>query len=279
MPSSEYIIHVSEADFQYEVLAHSSQRPVVVDFWAAWCQPCKLLSPILEQLAQAGNGSFRLAKVDVDANPGLVMQYSVQGVPAVKAFRNGQMVAEFTGLRTEQQVREFLHSLAPQPDDLAISKGNFLLSQGDWQLATASFNQVLKQDQDNAPALLGLARSHLAQGRPDLALPILREFPASNEYAAAEQMIPLAEAMSDIQQVENQAPEGDELAPIFANALRLAGKGNIPSAIDGIFDILRADKNYRQGQARKCAVGLLHLLGDQHELSKDYRAELSSLLF
>lgn len=279
MPSSEHIITVSEASFQYEVLAYSSQRPVVADFWAAWCQPCKILSPLLEQLAQAGNGSFRLAKVDVDANPSLVMQYNVQGIPAVKAFRNGQLVAEFTGLRTEQQLREFLHSLSPQPDDLAISKGNYLLSQGDWQLAAASFAKVLQQNQDNAPALLGLARSHLAQGHPQLALPILREFPPSNEYIAAEQLISLAEAMSNIDQIERQAVADDDHAPIFANALRLAGKGNIPSAIDGILDIMRTDKNYRKGEARKCAVGLLHLMGEEHPLSKGYRAELSTLLF
>lgn len=278
VPSSEHIINVSEADFQYEVLAYSSQRPVVVDFWANWCQPCKMLSPLLERMAQEGNGSFRLAKVDVDANPSLVMQYGVQGIPAVKAFRNGQMVAEFTGLRTEQQVRDFLRTLAPQPDDLAISRGNYLLTQGDWQLAAASFQRVLQQDQDNAAALLGLARSHLSQGQADLALPILREFPPSNEYKTAEQLTTLAEAMGSIVQIERQADE-DDLAATYANALRLAGRGNIPSAIDGLFDILRADKHYREGEARKCAVGLLHLLGEEHPLSKEYRAELSSLLF
>jgi len=98
MMASDHIISVTEADFEYEVIAYSKQMPVVVDFWAEWCGPCKTLGPILERLAQEANGAFRLAKVDVDANPNLALRFSVRSIPNVKAFQDGQVVAEFVGM-------------------------------------------------------------------------------------------------------------------------------------------------------------------------------------
>ncbi len=277
MRSSDHIIQVSDNDFPYEVLAHSSQRPVVVLFGADWDLGSRALEPQLERLIHDGQGLYRLAKVDVDANPSLVRQYKVQSIPAVKAFRNGQLVAELNGQRSESQLNQFLQSLSPEPDDLSVSKGKHLLSNGNWAGSADLFRKVLRQDPDNPQALLGLARSHLAQGHPELALPLLREFPASSEYPIAEQLIPLADAMAAADDLGDE--EADDWAPIYAHALRLAGRGQIPAAIDGVFEILRSDKAYRQGQARKVAVALLHVLGDEHELSRDYRAELSSLLF
>src|SRR5512136_491822 len=106
--ATENIINVSEADFEYEVLKFSQNVPVVVDFWADWCRPCKALSPMLEKIAHEAGGAFRLAKVDVDANPNLAILYNVRSIPMVKAFSNGQVVAEFIGLQPEDRVREFI---------------------------------------------------------------------------------------------------------------------------------------------------------------------------
>jgi len=276
MRPSEDILQVSDNDFPYEVLAHSSQRPVVVLFGADWDLGSRALEPLLERLVQSGQGLYRLAKVDVDASPSLVQQYRVQSIPAVKAFRNGQLVAEFNGQRSETQLGHFLQSLAPEPDDLSVSKGKHLLSRGEWADGADLFRKVLQQDPDNPQALLGLARSHLAQWHPELALPILREFPPSSEYLIAEQMLPLAEAMVTLEE-PNEAE--DDWSAIYNNALRLAGRGQLQAAIDGVFEVLRNDLTYQGGWARKVAVGLLHLLGEEHELSRAYRAELSSLLF
>lgn len=275
MQPSKHILHVSEADFQHEVLAHSNQQPVVVDFWAEWCAPCHLLDPILERLAEEASGAFRLAKVDVDASPKLAQEFGVQGVPTVKVFRNSQVVAEFSGLRPEPQIREFLKSIAPDTHDLAVGKANSLTGKGKWQEAEAAFRQVLDTSPDQPGALLGLAKCLLARGEPADALPILRNFPVSKEYSQAEQLIPLAEAMAV---TEGQA-HGDELAALYQNALRLAGHGQIPAALDGMMELLRKDKNYLRGQSHKVVLGILALLGEENPLTREYRAELASLLF
>lgn len=277
MMSSEHIIDVSEATFQQEVLSYSSSTPVVVDFWAEWCAPCRMLGPILEKLAQEAGGAFRLAKLDVDQNQSLAMQYRVTGIPAVKAFRNGQVVAEFTGALPEPQVREWLRKLAPTPHDLLLEKGASMLGLSKWGDAESAFRKILHADQDHPAALLGLAKSLITQGKAAEALAILRAFPASKEYAQAEQLLPLAMAMTEQQpQISEQE---DELAAAYAHALRLVHIGNIPAAVDGLLDVLRQDKHYRQGEASKVVVGLIALLDENEETARTYRRELASVLF
>ncbi|MGH2581854.1 MAG: tetratricopeptide repeat protein [Anaerolineales bacterium] len=274
---SDHIIHVNETDFSAEVLAYSGQRPVVVDFWAEWCVPCRTLDPILEKLARDSAGTFRLAKVDVDTNPKIASDYGVRGIPAVKAFRNGQVVAEFSGLRSESQVLEFIGALAPSEDNLATGKGNHLLSLGRIEEAEEQFRKVLAENPDHAGALLGLSKSLIAQGRAAQSLPILREFPVSREYQTAEQLLPLALVMTEMEGLSSQVE--DDLATAYWNSMRLASQGRIEPALDGIFDLLRANRNYRGGEARKIAVGLLHLLSEDNPAEREYRAELTRLLF
>jgi putative thioredoxin len=182
------------------------------------------------------------------------------------------------GARSEQEVREFLRGIAPNAGDLAIEKGSSLLSIENWEQAGLSFAEVLKTNPDNSKALLGLAKSQLAQGDAGKALPILRQFPASKEYGVAEQLIPLAEALIDAKDASG-LDEEDDLAAAFRHSLHLVSLGNIPSAIDGQLDILRQDKSHQDGEVRKVIVSLLHLLGEENPNTKIYRAELNSLLF
>lgn len=276
MANSEHIIHVSEVDFPSKVLEHSMRQPVVVDFWAEWCIPCRSLDPILERLVEEAAGAFRLAKLDVDANPRLAQEFGVKGIPAVKGFRNGQVVAEFSGLQPEPKIREFIKALGPSTYDLAADKADHLLNQGDWPAAEVAYREILDANPDHPAALLGLARGLLAQGQPAAALPILRNFPVSKQYAQAEQLAPLAQAMADEQ---NEDLGEDDLSAMYANALRLVGRGLLPAAMDGLLELLRTDKSYRKGEARKAAVGALLLMGDENELTRQYRQELASLLF
>jgi len=277
MNTSKNIIIVDDNNFQYEVIAFSNQVPVVVDFWAEWCAPCKMLGPILEKLAAEADGAFRLAKVDVDANPNITLQYQVQSIPAVKAFRDGQIVAEFIGAKAEPEVREFLRSLSPGPSELAVEKAHSLLSNGDWGKAAEVFGQLLSTRPDDASALLGLAKSYLAQGHSSKALPLLRSFPASKEFVIAKQLIPLAEILHDYE--EGLKSSKDEHFPAFEHSLKLISMGNLLAALDGLLDIMRIDKDYRQGQIRHMIVALLHLLGEDNPQTRPYRSEFSSLLF
>lgn len=276
MQSSQHIVHVSEADFHNLVLEHSSQQPVVVDFWAEWCIPCRTLDPILERLAEDAAGAFRLAKLNVDANPRLAQELGVKGIPAVKAFRNGQVVAEFNGLQPEGRIRDFLQALGPETHDLATGKAEHLLVVGEINKAEAAFREVLEQNPDQPAALLGLAKCLLLQGQAAHALPILRNFPVSKQYSLAEQLTPLAQAMADL---ANDQLGDDDLSALYANSLRLASRAQLPPALDGILELLREDKAYRRGEARKAALGMLAVLGEENPLTRQYRQELASLLF
>ncbi|MCL5429326.1 MAG: thioredoxin [Chloroflexi bacterium] len=276
---SNHIINVNETDFQSEVLLYSSQRPVVVDFWAEWCLPCRTLGPILEKIAEESNGAFRLAKLDVDSNPKVANDYGVRGIPAVKAFRNGQVVAEFSGLRPEPHVREFLNALAPATSDLAVGRADSLLAAEHWSKGEEIYRQVLDESPDHPGALLGLARSLLAQGAASQALPILRVFPVSKQYAKAEQLISLAQAIADLENSETVDESEEPLSAQYHSAVHLAKRGQIFAAMDGLLDILRQNKKYKQGEIRSLTLGLLGVLGDENPQTRAYRSELTSLLF
>ncbi len=277
MSTSENIINVTEDDFDFEVLSYSQKAPVVVDFWATWCKPCKSLSPILEKLAEEAKGAFRLAKVDVDENPNLARRYNVYSIPTVKAFRNGQVIAEFVGVLPEPSVREFISKLEPSPSDLALEKADSLFSLRQWVSAETAYRKVLEQTPGRPAGLLGLAKSLLAQGRGTEAEEILHRFPASKEYNRAEILLPLAEAFNTLK--HGSLSEDDPLAPAYQNALRLAARANFPSALDGLLDILRQDKRYMNDEARKVYIALLEMLGADDPQTREYRNELASILF
>ena len=277
MMSSDYIIDVTEADFEYQVIAYSQQVPVVVDFWAEWCVPCKALSPVLEKLAEQGAGTFRLAKIDVEANPNLAVRFNVRAIPAVKAFRDGQVVSEFTGLQPEARLVEFIRALAPSKADLLLEKAQTMLDNRQAASAEKEYRRTLEESPDNPTATLGLAKSLLLQGRGGEAEALIRGFPASKEFASAEKLRPLAEAMAKIQTAK--PADDDPLEPAYINTLRLAGRGNIMAAMDGLLDILRQDKHYQHDEARRVMVGLLELLKADDPVTRQYRSEFASVVF
>ncbi|MDT8898994.1 MAG: tetratricopeptide repeat protein [Thermanaerothrix sp.] len=280
MMSPDYIVDVSEADFEYEVLAFSQNVPVVVDFWAAWCRPCRDLGALLVRLADEAQGRFRLARVNVDENPNLALRYGVRSLPTVKAFVNGQVVAEFVGAIPEPRLREFLERLQPpSPTALKLEKAESLLSEGEWAEAENLFREVLDDEGEDPRALLGLVKALLAQGKGYEGLAILEAFPPSRQYAQAMLLKPYAEALVELRQHRGIEDEGDELAAAYWNAIRLASRGNILAALDGLLDILRQDKRYREDQARQVVLSLLEILGEENPLTRQYRNELALILF
>ncbi|MFZ6030546.1 MAG: thioredoxin [Chloroflexota bacterium] len=275
MKPSDYIIEVSEASFEYDVIAYSRQTPVVVDFWAEWCGPCRSLGPLLERLAQEAQGAFRLAKVNVDDNPNLALRFSVRSIPAVKAFRDGRMVSEFVGAQPEERIREFLRAIAPNQNDLQLEKAQGLAEMQQWANAEAAFRQFLSKHPGYPPALLGLAKALLAQGKIAEGRKLLVNFPASKEYHEAEKLRPLAEALERPPIPTSENP----LDAAYTRSLNLFTRGNLEASMDGLLDILRDDRNYRKGEPRKVMLGIFEILGENHPTTRVYRAELASVLF
>jgi putative thioredoxin len=276
--SSDYIISVTDASFEYDVIAYSQNTPVVVDFWADWCKPCRVLTPILERLAEQSQGEFRLAKVDVDANPNLSLRFSVRSIPTVIAFSQGRKVSDFSGLVPEQMIRDFIaRILPPRPSDLLAQKGNSLLSTGELKEAREAFLQALDLDGSHAPSTLGLMKISLLQGEHELTRALFRDFPPSPEYNAAEKLVPLMKAMEDLD--HDALPLDTDLDAAFVNAIRLVTRGNTLAGIDGLLDVLRQEKHYRKDRARNILLALLELLDPEAELTRKYRAELASILF
>jgi putative thioredoxin len=275
--TSDYIKIVNEADFEYEVIAYSKQAPVIVDFWAEWCQPCKSLTPLLEKFAIEAQGSFLLAKVNVDDNPNLALRYSVRSIPNVKAFRDGQVVSEFLGLQPEPRVKEFIRNLAPGQIDLLLEKGQSLLESMAWVKAGSAFHQFLQKSPAHPAGLLGLLKASLMQGKFSEARQIMEEFPTSPEYAHMETLRPLVNAVWA--ETSSQATMDNPLYAAYHNAIRLILRGNLPAAMDGILDILRQDKHYHNDEARKVLLGLFEILGDSHPVTQQYRRELAMVLF
>ncbi|MGB9639449.1 MAG: tetratricopeptide repeat protein [Anaerolineales bacterium] len=274
---SEDIIDVTELDFQYQVLEYSYQSPVVVDFWAEWCSPCKILTPILEKLAIEAQGGFRLAKINVDQNSNLAIRMGVHSIPHVKAIKTGQVVAEFVGIQPEGRIREFIKNIIPNPVDLWIEKGAHFYQIEDFQEATSAYLQALEIQPENTAAMLGLAKCYIRQNKFAQARDILKNIPASKEFTSAEIILPLVQTLVNYHDREEITDDFNEAA--YRRGIRLIVKGNYYAALDGFLDILRQDKQFHHGQLKNLILGLLEVLGNENPETRYYRQELASILF
>jgi putative thioredoxin len=278
MRKSAYVRDVSEATFPSDVLAQSNTTPVVVDFWAPWCGPCRTLGPLLERLAEEAHGAFVLAKINVDENPALATRYGVQGIPAVKAFRDGRVVDEFTGAQPEGRVRDFLKRVAPTQADQALAQANSLLAIRQWAAAEAALRQVLADQPTHPQAALGLVKALLAQGRGCEAETLLEEARFGDFAPAAEKLAPLARLLCAVETPDEALAETDQDSLYYQSA-RLLARGQLEAGMDGLLDLLRQDKRYRKGEPRLVLLALFELLGDEDSTTRAYRSELASVLF
>lgn len=276
--SPDIILDVNEADFEYEVVAYSKNTPVVVDFWATWCRPCRTLSPLLEKLILEAAGSIRLAKVDVDQNPNLAARFGIRTIPTVTAFSDGHPTGELVGNQPETRVREFLSKIAPpSPLSLAIEKAWGMLADQSWAEAEKQFRQLLEQEHEQPSCLLGLAISLLTQNKTTESLSILKTFPASREFNRAALLLPYAEDLKRLE--EGRLTNENDLDAAFISSLRMASQAKFLLALDGLLDILRQDKRYRNGKAQQAVIALLEILGPDDPQSRAYRSELASVLY
>jgi len=271
------IINVNDANFDYQVLAYSQNKPVIVDFWAKWSEPSIIITPILEQLTRENEGTFRLAKVNVDENPQLTHRYNIFNLPAVKAYQNGQITGEFSGIKSHHQIREFIYQIVPSSDNLLLTKAQSLLNMENWAEAEDTSREILDKRPAQPTARLILVKSLLSQDQNAEALQLLQSFPPSPEYKSAERLQPLAQTLADFE--ERKEFPIIKVDAVYYRALRLIKLGNIPAALDGLFDVLRINKRYNNGQAHQVILGLFELLGESHPITQSYRPELANILF
>lgn len=276
MAQAQHVIDVNEATFETDVIARSRQAPVVVDFWAPWCGPCRMLGPILEKLAREANGAWQLVKINTDQNPRVAGRYNIQGIPAVKAFRDGKVVAEFVGALPEPQVRQFIARLGAAPAGSADDAGAGLLAARRWAEAEAAYRKTLATG--GAAAALGLAKALLAQGKGREAEPLVEGIKDGAEIAVAEKLRPLARFLITAGAVEDMAG-ADTAAAHFFRAGRLLRENGVIAAMEELLISLRRDRRFRDGEARPVMLGLLELLADADPQKREYLNKLASALF
>jgi putative thioredoxin len=275
------VINVTEATFQQDVIQKSYEIPVVVDFWAAWCGPCRMLGPTLERLAAEPDSGFILAKVDVDTNQSLSVQFGVQGIPAVKAFKDGRVINEFVGAQPEPRVRDFLRQVVPNESELSLDMANKLLADRKWDKAEERFSQLISTNGPSPQARLGLAKALLGQGQASRAKPYLKDLmDEPTEMDSAERLLPLVDFLTLVEGRDSDAEI--EMTPIeaqYRQSARLLGQGKPAPALDGLLEVLRHNKDYKKGKAKAVLLSIFEFLGNSDPLTNAYRREMASILF
>lgn len=285
---SPYSCDVTAENFDEMVVAASHKVPVVVDFWAEWCQPCRVLKPILEKLAAEFGGRFQLVKIDSDRNPEIAAQFGVRGIPAVKAVVNGQLVDEFTGALPEAQVREFLARILPSPGEPLRLKAHQALDRGNADEARTFLKEAIAADPALEAARLDLAELALSTGDDDQARVLLDELAPRvrdlDRHEALVARLALAAAGGDADPAALAAelearPEDLDLRLRLANALALAG--DYRAALGHMLEIVRRDRNWGDAAGRKAMLNLFNLLGAQaqyEDLVREFRIALARTL-
>jgi putative thioredoxin len=271
------IVSADDSNFDFQVLAYSEHIPVLVFFWAQWDLTSIKIDPILEALTDEYQGRFRLAKVDIDPNKDLTTKYRVHTVPTLKVFHNGMIAHQTEVVKTKSQVITFIRSIFPGPENLLIQKAYNLLDSGHYSGVEEACLEVMQDFPNHPQAKLLLAKSLIWQTEYLEALTILSNFPPSIEYQAAKLLQPLVEQlMSDLFQA---AQTDDPLELIYRRAIGLIKSGNIEAALDGLLEIIRKDKNYRENTPRQVILGMFELLGEEDQITREYRPLLANTLF
>jgi putative thioredoxin len=271
-------------DFEKDVILASQQHPVVVDFWAEWCGPCKTLGPVLEKVVAESKGSLSLVKIDVDQNPNLAQMFQVQGIPFVLIFKDGQPIDGFQGALPEDQLRQWLSQYMgqvpqepdPTPEQIGI---NSLIAQGKTAEAIEALKEQIETEEDTKTkeeSQLLLGQLLLSQD-PDQAKAVFGAFHEdSDHYDTAHKLGMLANFLAVTQDVL-EAPEN--LANYTLEAQVAFNKGDIETCLDQLLEVLYRNKNYQDDMARKAFIGIFEFLGRDHETVKAYSRRFEMAIF
>jgi len=281
---NEWVVDAGDKDFEQVVLERSKTTPVVVDFWAPWCGPCRTLGPLLERLAGEAGGAFVLAKVNVDDNPGLATALNVRSIPMVLGFRLGELVSEFVGALPEAGVREFLRRVLPSEAERMAVAAAELAQRGQTVEAEATLRRALELEPRCDRALLDLAGLLADRQDAAAALALLDRVAPGPLRAPADRLaaairVREAGAADEPALRARLAADPADLETRFRLAQALAARSRYEEALAEYLDLVRRDRSFRDDAARKAILDIFELLGPADALVDRYRSELAKVLF
>jgi len=273
--------HELKQDFATEVLAESEHTPVLVDFWAEWCGPCRILGPILEKLAGEAQGAWKLVKVDTEAHPDLAEAFAIRAIPSVKLFSGGRPVAEFQGALPENRVRDWLQANLPAKVSGDLAAAQEALDHGDPAKARVHLQRALAHDPKDTEAALLLARLLFPED-PDAAGDLAASIPEDDPgHETAEHILRLRDL---VRWARSGAPltgrdAGDDAVARYRDAALALGEGRTGAALEILVDLVARDRELDDDGVRKTLIALFGMLGDDHELTRRFRPRFASALY
>jgi len=295
MNGNSLIIDVITDNFMTDVIEQSKETPVIVDFWAPWCEPCKQLTPIIERIIKEKNGKVILAKMNIDESPEVAQQLKIQSIPAVMAFNDGQPIDGFIGVQSEKNIIEFVNKISSLKNSSTIeeniSAGKKYMNEGDIETATLVFSEILKIEPDNISAKSLLARCFIKNDQLNDAEKIINSLPvgaeSNQDYISVRSELEIFKnaknnPISDNEEQElrnniDKQPENYQLRLDLSKILM--AKGENEEAINQLLRIIEVNPKWNDGEARKQLIEIFNILGNENILVTEGRKKLSSMLF
>ncbi|HHJ40433.1 MAG: thioredoxin [Methylothermaceae bacteria B42] len=264
-------------DFERKVLKRSRQIPVLVDFWAPWCAPCRALGPILESVAERFSDRLALVKINTEEHPDLAARYGVRGIPNVKLFVEGEAVEEFTGALPEEQIVQWIEKALPTPEAKKIREVERLLEEGDSESAEALLEEVLETRPADMKARLLLARSCLFRD-PERVLSLLEPIKSGSEGAEMAEVVRVLARLLRLQQDSGALP-ASPVKELYLKAIEALSRQDFENALENFLQVVQKERSFDDDGARKAAIALFNWLGSDHPLTRKYRPKLAAALY